>query len=272
VARYREGLIQEGWLSPQDSSYALLPFLFKNPVAPRPPYEFTEQEKALLAEARRRIPAVRQGETQLILEDDAGTPLGENWQVDYRLIDRHFLMGMIDPPHPFIERARHAMGTNRVAVSGVWSEIDRDSAPAYDTRCPEQLGALEWRRAAGYRVHFHTVAWNIYRKMDGDRDEVRIPEYVFQEIDDPLRRKEIFMEHIRTMAEYTRSRYDSVNLWNEPLNVRANAFGWRTAEILDCLKEASLEFRRINPSSEILINIAECLTGEEPMSGYDFCQ
>jgi hypothetical protein len=272
VERYRERLIQEGWLSPQDASSALLPFLFKKPAAPRPPYEFTEQEKALLVEARRRIPAVRQGETQLILEDDVGNPLGENWQVDYRLINRHFLMGMIDPPHAFIDRARYALGTNLAATYGVWYEIDPASAPGYDMRCPEQLGASEWRRAAGYKLHFHTVAWNIYVKKDGGHVEIRIPEYVFKEIDDPLRRKEVFMDHIRAMAEYTRGRYDSVNLWNEPVNFWANAFGWRTAEILDHLKEASLEFRRINPSSEILINIGECLTGEELMSWYDLCR
>lgn len=263
--------IRHGWVSLQDGWTASVPYLFGSKIwTKRPPYEFTDRERKLIEDARARIPAIRHGSAQLTLLTEDGQPLPAGWRVEYKLIRHDFLFGTIDPPYPERERARHQLSTNLALIYATWNDIDPSVEPGYDWRMPEVFQARAWRRAAGYKTCLHTVAWNIYMKKDGDRVETRMPEYFFRDVP-PEKINDAFLDHIRAMAEYSRGKFDMVNLWNEPVNVWANAMQWDLqTELLPMVKQACAEFRRINPDCEILLNLGEPIFAQELTHGTTF--
>lgn len=275
AGRMAPELRELGWLAMDAPDMKALPWVWTEdgvPKQPRQPWRLTPKEEAALAAAEARIPALRMGEARLTLLDESGSPLPAGTRVEFALINHEFLFGMDDWALPHIDQVRRRLKVNASWTGSPWRELQSGSKRAYDFRYPEHLYAREWRQAAGFTTILHPVVWLIKTKYDGAQMHSRIPEFFFYDVR-PSQQKDAILAHVRTMAEYSRSRYDIVNLINEPVNDWANPMDWDwRGEMLPFFAETFQEFRKINPDAQLMINLAGPFMKDAVVPGEELVQ
>lgn len=226
----------------------------------QPPYEFSDSDQSVLAEARERIKDRSQDTFAVQLLGEDGEPLSEGLEIDYRMYIQDFGWGTFDgasPGYGDIWGKRR----NKAYTLGIWNAIYRDDIDMFDFREAEVFTPTEWRLAVGMEVAWHNVAWIVDKTKNDPEGELRVPRDLKDQDFAEQRRR--LLVWVREAAEYTDGRYDIVNVFNEPLNKWSDPYHWGDQKRRELLEDVVRTFRAHNRTSQIQISIGEALTATD---------
>lgn len=218
----------------------------------RPPYRFTDSDRAVLAAAEARIDERRNRPRVLRLLDADGNPVPAGTAVRYRLARHAFGFNNFDTPTPE-EDAIWGPHKNKASNIVTWNDVYLDDGEGYDFRKAYAYYPNQWYRAVGLQTVWHNVVWIIDKTEVDGSTELRVPPDLGDLPFDEKRRR--VLDWVRRAAVYTDGRYDIVNVHNEPLNHWSNPYGWSQETRRQLLADVIRSFRQHNKTSQIQVSI-----------------